>query len=68
MQHPLSAKVGTTSPTSGGSSVGIVGSWTKATEFSLLNITVSISDPIALNDRMIGEFEVISWNLYGGTE
>jgi hypothetical protein len=33
-RHPLSAKVGTTSPTSGGRSVGIVRSWTKATEFS----------------------------------
>jgi hypothetical protein len=33
-QHPLSAKVATTSPTSGGRSVGIVRSRTKATEFS----------------------------------
>jgi hypothetical protein len=32
-QHPLSGKVGTTSPTSGGRSVGIVRSRTKATEF-----------------------------------
>jgi hypothetical protein len=32
-QHPLSAKVGTTSPTSGGRSVGIVRSRTKATVF-----------------------------------
>ena len=31
---PLSAKVGTTSPTGGGRSVGIVRSRTKATEFS----------------------------------
>jgi hypothetical protein len=31
-QHPLSAKDGTTSPTSGGRSVGIVRSRTKATE------------------------------------
>jgi hypothetical protein len=35
-QHPLSAKVGTTSPTSGGRSVGIVRSRTKATEFDAL--------------------------------
>jgi hypothetical protein len=35
-QHPLSAKVGTTSPTSGGRWVGIVRSRTKATEFSLV--------------------------------
>jgi hypothetical protein len=34
-QHPLSAKVGTTSPTSGGRSVGIVRSRAKATEFIL---------------------------------
>jgi hypothetical protein len=33
-KHSLSAKVGTTSPTSGGRSVGIVRSRTKATEFS----------------------------------
>jgi hypothetical protein len=33
MQHPLSTKVGTTSPTSGGRSVGIVRLRTKATEF-----------------------------------
>jgi hypothetical protein len=33
MWHPLSTKVGTTSPTSGGCSVGIVRSRTKATEF-----------------------------------
>jgi hypothetical protein len=33
-QHPPSAKVGTTSPTSGGRSVGIVRSRTKATEFT----------------------------------
>jgi hypothetical protein len=33
-RHPLSAKVGTTSPASGGRSVGIVRSRTKATEFS----------------------------------
>jgi hypothetical protein len=32
-QHPLSAKVGTASPTSGGPSVGIVRLRTKATEF-----------------------------------
>jgi hypothetical protein len=32
MQQPLSAKVGTTSLTSGGCLVGIVRSWTKATE------------------------------------
>jgi hypothetical protein len=32
-QHPLSAKVGTTSPRSGGRSVGIVRWRTKATEF-----------------------------------
>jgi hypothetical protein len=31
-QHPLSAKVGTTSPRSGGHSVGIVRQGTKATE------------------------------------
>jgi hypothetical protein len=35
-QHPLSAKVGTTSPTSGGRSIGIVRSRTKATEFTLV--------------------------------
>jgi hypothetical protein len=35
-QHPLSAKVGTTSPTSGGRSVGIVCSRTKATGFSFI--------------------------------
>jgi hypothetical protein len=35
-QHPLSAKVGTTSATSGGRSVGIVCSRTKATDFSLV--------------------------------
>jgi hypothetical protein len=34
-RHPLSTKVGTTSQTSGGRSVGIVRSRTKATEFSL---------------------------------
>jgi hypothetical protein len=33
-RHPLSAKVGTTSPTSGGRSVNIVRLRTKATEFS----------------------------------
>jgi len=33
---PLPAKVGTTSPTGGGRSVGIVRSRTKATEFSLV--------------------------------
>jgi hypothetical protein len=32
-QHPLSAKVGTTSPRSGGRSVGMVHWRTKATEF-----------------------------------
>jgi hypothetical protein len=32
-QHPLSAKLGTTSPTRGGRSVGIVRSRTKAMEF-----------------------------------
>jgi hypothetical protein len=36
-QHPLSAKVGTTSPTSVGRSVGIVRSRTKATELSLVS-------------------------------
>jgi hypothetical protein len=33
-RHPLSAKVATTSPTSGGRSVGIVRSRTNATKFS----------------------------------
>jgi hypothetical protein len=33
-QHPLSAKVGTNSPTSGGRSVGVVRSLTEATAFS----------------------------------
>jgi hypothetical protein len=35
-QHPLSAKVDTTSPTSGGRSIGIVCSRSKATEFNLV--------------------------------
>jgi hypothetical protein len=35
-QHPLSAKVGTTSPTSGSRSVSIVRSRTEATEFFLI--------------------------------
>jgi hypothetical protein len=34
-QHPISAKVGTNFAESGGRSVGIVLSWTQATEFSL---------------------------------
>jgi hypothetical protein len=37
-RHLLSAKVGTTSPTSGGRSVGIVRSRTKATEFSFYQL------------------------------
>jgi hypothetical protein len=37
MRHPLSAKVGTTSPTSGGRSIGILRSRTKATEFSFFS-------------------------------
>jgi hypothetical protein len=36
--HPLTAKVGNTSPTSGGRSVGIVRSRTHASEFSFLDI------------------------------
>jgi hypothetical protein len=36
-RHPLSAKVRTTSPTSGGCSVGIDRSRTKATEFIFFN-------------------------------
>jgi hypothetical protein len=35
-EHPLSAKVGTNSPTSSGHSIGIVHSWTKAMKFVLL--------------------------------
>jgi hypothetical protein len=38
MRHPLSAKLALTSPTSGGRSVGIVCSHTKATEFVYLII------------------------------
>jgi hypothetical protein len=36
MGQPLSAEVGTTSPTSGGRSASIIHSLTKATEFSLV--------------------------------
>jgi hypothetical protein len=38
MRHPLYTKIGTTSPTSGSRSVGIVRSRTKATEFSFFHI------------------------------
>jgi hypothetical protein len=39
MRHPLSAKkVGATSPTSGGRSVGIVHSQTKATQFTFFSL------------------------------
>jgi hypothetical protein len=44
-QHPMFAKkVGTTSPTSGGRSVGIVRSRTKALEFSLVICVFLIAD------------------------
>jgi hypothetical protein len=41
--HPLSAKLALTSPTSGGCSVGIVRSQTKAMEFSLVSFRICIS-------------------------
>jgi hypothetical protein len=46
-QHPLTAKVGTTSPTSGGRSVGIVRSRTKATEVFLL-LLFAFQNPVIL--------------------
>jgi hypothetical protein len=56
--QPLSAKVGTTLPTSGGRSVGIVRSRTKATEFSsVLVYKVRILD---------NAFENLQITVYGG--
>jgi hypothetical protein len=43
-QHPISAKVGTTSPTSGDRSAGIVRLRTKATEFSLILLYIFLWD------------------------
>jgi hypothetical protein len=45
MRHPLSIKVGPTSPTSGGRSVGIVHSRTKATELSFFS---DLQNPVCI--------------------
>jgi hypothetical protein len=46
MWHPLSAKVGTNSPKSGGRLVGIVRSRTQATEFNLYAVMLHCSIPL----------------------
>jgi hypothetical protein len=62
-QHPLSAKVGTTSPTSGVRSVGIVRLRTKATEFFFVYLVSHVVFPSGFPNKNVGAF-IISHAYY----
>jgi hypothetical protein len=62
MWHPLSMKVGTTSPTSGGRSVGIVHSQAQATEFFIITPVIGICN-IIISGILVDVIRVIIFSL-----
>jgi hypothetical protein len=63
-QHPLFAKVGTTSPTSGGRSVGIVRSRTKAREFSFFrSVALKHHSSLSYTQQNGSKSDLTSWLL-----